>query len=252
MSINDEGPPPKRRTISKRDAGEETTTTDMDRVDEEGSDMVSSSEKSSSSEKVSTRHSSNQQQPINDQESESESEQEVEAEETTSSSGSDSDESDEDEHSESEDENSDEGNPSADDLDGPLSSQDQQRPTALPPIGERSGLRSRLQEFLPQLQKANVELESSSDILDKRIDHVDDGAEQYIEMNLGLGVLSEQRPGEDDEVKLEPTTDTSSDQGTDEDDEAEQRMESSAEDVLARLRGEKAQKASKRKVEELG
>ncbi|KAJ4503998.1 hypothetical protein HRR83_007700 [Exophiala dermatitidis] len=251
MSINDEGPPPKRRTISKRDAGKETTTTDMDRVDEEGSDMVSSSEKSSSSEKVSTRQSPNQQQPINDQESGSESEQEVEAEETTSSSGSDSDESDEDEHSESEDENSDEGNPSGD-LDDPLSSQGQQRPTALPPIGERSGLRSRLQEFLPQLQKANVELESSSDILDKRIDHVDDGAEQYIEMNLGLGVLSEQRPGEDDEVRLEPTTDTSSDQGTDEDDEAEQRMESSAEDVLTRLRGEKAQKASKRKVEELG
>ncbi|KAG9778831.1 hypothetical protein ABEF93_002754 [Exophiala dermatitidis] len=251
MSINDEGPPPKRRTISKREAGEETGTEDMDRVEQRGSEVVSS-EKSSSSEKISTQQSSNQQ-PIDAPESESESDQEVEAEETTSSSGSDSDESAEGEHSESEDKDSDEENPSGDDLDDPLSSQGQQRPTALPPIGERSGLRSRLQEFLPQLQKANADLESSSDnILDKRIDHVDDGAEQYIEMNLGLGVLSEQRPGEDDEVKLEPTTDTSSDQGTDEDDEAEQRMESSAEDVLARLRGEKAQKASKRKVEELG
>ncbi|KAL2438430.1 hypothetical protein ABEF95_010428 [Exophiala dermatitidis] len=248
--INDEGPPPKRRTLFKRDAaGEETGRKDMDTVNQQDSNVASSSEKSP---KVSTRQPQPpNQRPIDDQESGSESDQE-EAEETTSSSGSDSDQSDEDEHSESEDKDSDEGNSSGDDLDDPFFSQGQQRPTALPPIGERAGLRSRLQEFLPQLQKANAELESSNDILDKRIDHVDDGAEQYIEMNLGLGVLSEQRPGEDDEVKLEPTTDTSSDQGTDEDDEAEQRMESSAEDVLARLRGEKAQKASKRKVEELG
>ncbi|KAL2438448.1 hypothetical protein ABEF95_009144 [Exophiala dermatitidis] len=241
MSINDEGPPPKR---SKREAVEETGTKDMDKVDQQDSNVVSL-KKTPSSKKVSTRQSPNQQQPTDDQESESESDQE-ETEETTSSSG--SDESDEDEHSEGED--SDEENASSDDLDSSLLSQGPlQRPTALPPIGERSGLKSRLQEFLPQLQKANADLGSSSDLLDKRIDHVDDGAEQYIEMNLGLGVLSEQQPGKDDEVRLEPTTDTTTDEGSG----AEQRTENPAEHVLARLRGEKAQKAAnKRKVEELG
>ena len=47
-------------------------------------------------------------------------------------------------------------------------------------------LKSRLASFLPQLAAANQTLSHS-----ERIDDVSDGEEQYIEMNLGLGVLSE-------------------------------------------------------------
>ncbi len=57
---------------------------------------------------------------------------------------------------------------------------------------QKSNLRSRLQTFLPQLQQANAELDSGEDSHDKRLDEVPDNAEHYIEMDLGLGVLSEQ------------------------------------------------------------
>jgi hypothetical protein len=61
-------------------------------------------------------------------------------------------------------------------------------------------LTARLMEFLPQLERANAELQkddSGSHRLD--VGHEDD--EQYIEMDLSLGVL-EQRPVEDVEMPL--------------------------------------------------
>ena len=57
-------------------------------------------------------------------------------------------------------------------------------------------LLSRLGAFLPQLRAANAELDSSiaaGQISDKCIENVGSDEEQYIEMNLGLGVLEEKR-----------------------------------------------------------
>ncbi|EXJ78650.1 hypothetical protein A1O1_09051 [Capronia coronata CBS 617.96] len=165
--------------------------------------------------------------------------------------------------------------------------------------GERppSDLKSRLQNFLPQLQKANKDLETSSAsdmtvLMERRIDYVPDDAEQYIEMNLGLGVLTEQKPSlvstrvEEDGVEIRLKRDWSSTDdeeehgGNDEDDDGEflsggprlslpgedsdtrgsspgqgqVQGQGPVEDVLARLMGERVHKGgrTKRKVEELG
>ena len=75
-------------------------------------------------------------------------------------------------------------------------------------------LKSRLAAFLPQLAKANETLEGT-----ERIDDVDDDEERYIEMNLGLGVLSEnkQQDGEIQTKESESESDsvTSSDESGD-------------------------------------
>ena len=65
----------------------------------------------------------------------------------------------------------------------------------------QTDLKSRLASFLPQLQQANAELETDPDAASKQIDHVDDAEEQYIEMNLGLGVLKAKPGSEDAGVK---------------------------------------------------
>ncbi len=54
-----------------------------------------------------------------------------------------------------------------------------------------SDLRSRIASFLPQLRKANEELVTASDGL--CIDAVAEDQDQYIEMDLGLGVLKEKK-----------------------------------------------------------
>jgi hypothetical protein len=54
-----------------------------------------------------------------------------------------------------------------------------------------SDLRSRIASFLPQLRKANEELVAAGD--DRRIDAVAEDQDQYIEMDLGLGVLKEKK-----------------------------------------------------------
>ncbi|EXJ55945.1 hypothetical protein A1O7_08876 [Cladophialophora yegresii CBS 114405] len=74
-------------------------------------------------------------------------------------------------------------------------------------------LKSRLQAFLPQLQQANAELERSGASHDRRIDQISDDAEQYIEMDLGLGVLAEQE-GETPGVKI-PRAEAMGDESSD-------------------------------------
>jgi hypothetical protein len=69
-----------------------------------------------------------------------------------------------------------------------------------------SSLLSKLSAFLPQMKSANEDLEKeiaagrSKDIqLDAEDDEDDEHRNgQYIEMNLGLGVLEEKRPGDDE------------------------------------------------------
>ena len=54
-----------------------------------------------------------------------------------------------------------------------------------------TNIRSRLQEFLPRLEQANTELDHGEDVQDRRVDEVSGDAEHYIEMDLSLGVLTE-------------------------------------------------------------
>jgi hypothetical protein len=109
--------------------------------------------------------------------------------ETTTSSG--SDDSEDDEPSEAE---------SSDEKEGVHDGEARAQQLARGPAPEPD-LKSRLQAFLPQLQQANSELESLGASHDRRIDQISDDADQYIEMDLGLGVLAEQE-GETEEIKI--------------------------------------------------
>ncbi|GKZ69852.1 hypothetical protein AnigIFM50267_005082 [Aspergillus niger] len=75
-------------------------------------------------------------------------------------------------------------------------------------INKNPDLLSRLSAFLPQMKSANEKLEQEiaagrgKDVrleLDGDDDDEDMEGKRYIEMNLGLGVLEEKRPGDDDE-----------------------------------------------------
>ncbi|KAJ9496617.1 hypothetical protein LTR99_004941 [Exophiala xenobiotica] len=127
---------------------------------------------------------------------------------------------------------------------------------AAAPVFAGGDLQSRLQAFLPQLERANAELTTTADALGRRVDHVDDDEEHYIEMDLGLGVLSERRKRREGEIRVD-REDSSSD-GTENDDEVGDGKEGDEEEmgqqtnILARLRGEKASGGTKRKIEDLG
>lgn len=123
------------------------------------------------------------------------------------------------------------------------------QPSALLAAGS-TDLRSRLQTFLPLLQRANAELGDSDNLVDKRVDHVSEDEEHYIEMNLGLGVLSERKRRAEDEVRLEDS-DTVDDED-DEHDDNDVNAGAMQEDVLARLKGERTSRVKKRKIEDLG
>ena len=80
-------------------------------------------------------------------------------------------------------------------------------------IGLASDLRSRLSTFIPELQKANADLQNSEAALSRRLDEVDDDEEHYIEMSLGLGVLKEKSGrAKADGVRLTEDDDTHSDE----------------------------------------
>jgi hypothetical protein len=73
--------------------------------------------------------------------------------------------------------------------------QDEQVPRKKPKmfkIQSNSDILSRVQAFLPQMQQANESLERA-DPAALDIENVNEDEEQYIEMNLGLGVLEEKR-----------------------------------------------------------
>jgi len=126
-------------------------------------------------------------------------------------------------------------------------------PTEQNPAPARE-LRDRLSTFLPQMRQANAELEHGN--VD-RLDDVDDGHEgQYIEMNLGLGVLSERKNGEEGLrwVAESGTESESESESADGGDGGEGEGEGQ-EDVLRKLKGEKVSTANnggKGKIEEVG
>ena len=70
-------------------------------------------------------------------------------------------------------------------------------------VNEAGDLKSRLAAFLPQLAESNLQIEQ----LKKRgeykgMEDVEEGS-QYIEMDLGLGVLEEKKPGQEEEEEDE-------------------------------------------------
>ncbi|KAJ5752969.1 hypothetical protein N7520_009886 [Penicillium odoratum] len=108
-----------------------------------------------------------------------------------------------------------------------------------------SELLARLSSFLPKMKSANEDLEKEiaagrgKDII---LDEVDDDKD-YIEMNLGLGVLEEKRDG-----------DSSGDEADDEDMGGMESgtKKSGVDDILEKLMGGKDLDADKPSIEELG
>lgn len=100
-----------------------------------------------------------------------------------------------------------------------------------------SDLRSRIASFLPQLRKANEELVTAGD--DQRIDAVAEDQDQYIEMDLGLGVLKEKkRPRPmNGEIQTHEISSSSSD-----DDESD--MGDPEKDAMLKLMGRKEARSS--------
>ena len=113
-----------------------------------------------------------------------------------------------------------------------------------------ANLKSRLVSFIPQLQQANAELATDPDVAAKRIDTVDDEEEQYIEMNLGLGVLKAKPTTE---VTATLKTAVSEDRESPDDStsvsEDEVRTENTPTGIVDKLKGVKP---VKRKIEEVG
>ncbi|PPQ92581.1 hypothetical protein CVT25_007273 [Psilocybe cyanescens] len=89
-------------------------------------------------------------------------------------------------------------------------------------------LLSRVQAFLPQLEASNALLSqrAQEDPNSVDIEHIPEGMDQYIEMNLGLGVFEDRshpvnRENEDSEMSTSSSSSESSDKTRDEDSDAD-------------------------------
>lgn len=117
------------------------------------------------------------------------------------------------------------------------------RPPPKPSISassHASALQSRLSAFLPELQRANADLEEDPVAArTQRLDQVGDDEEHYIEMNLGLGVLKEMAGrARADGIRLTDDQDASSDagEGFDSDDTGDAEQASELQFDTTRLR----------------
>ncbi|KEF53456.1 uncharacterized protein A1O9_10431, partial [Exophiala aquamarina CBS 119918] len=140
------------------------------------------------------------------------------------------------------------------DTEGSTSPGENQDSSTKPIRGHSSDLKSRLDAFLPRLERANAELDKTDDIDQRRIDHVPEDAEHYIEMNLGLGVLSEEKDGDErGDLKFRESSSEDEDENGDSDPSTVQPIwkTGSGQDILSQLKGGKMQHSQKRKIEEL-
>ncbi|KAL7417515.1 hypothetical protein BDY24DRAFT_411492 [Mrakia frigida] len=98
------------------------------------------------------------------------------------------------------------------------------RPTTFP-VPENSELLSRLQSFLPLMASANEAL-ATADLEELDIENVGEGEEQYVEMDLGLGVFDARLAGEEGEGSGSDSSDededASDEDSSEEDDEEEE------------------------------
>ncbi|KAL3480389.1 hypothetical protein BJX99DRAFT_254692 [Aspergillus californicus] len=107
-----------------------------------------------------------------------------------------------------------------------------------------SSLLSKISAFLPQMKSANEDLQREVDagnvkeIVQLDNEDEDQGDGQYIEMNLGLGVLEEQRSNDE--------------QGSGEGNKPQHSEPSEETDLLDKLMGKKASSSDKPSIQELG
>ncbi|KAF3397759.1 hypothetical protein F1880_005931 [Penicillium rolfsii] len=167
----------------------------------------------------------------------------------TSSSGSSS------ESESAEEESEDEDHEMRDDQDTTISASE----PSIPHIGGRpkpnihrmeggSDLLSRLSSFLPQIKNANEDLEkqiAAGKGQEMVLDSVDDDGKEYIEMNLGLGVLEEKRDDNEDA--------SSGDEGDDEspDGDSQNSKDHADSDLLGQLMGAITCTSDKPTIEEM-
>jgi hypothetical protein len=90
---------------------------------------------------------------------------------------------------------------------------------------------------------ANAELEKLAQeggLEGKRLEDVGEG-DEYVEMELGLGVMEEKKEGEDssDDSSDESSEDSSDDSEDDDEDDREKTKEQKEKDILGRLMGHK-------------
>ncbi|KAG9565763.1 hypothetical protein KCU71_g1644, partial [Aureobasidium melanogenum] len=109
-----------------------------------------------------------------------------------------------------------------------------------------SDLQSRLQAFLPQMAAANAELEKlakEGGLEGKRLEDVGEG-DEYVEMELGLGVMEEKREGEENsedssDESSEDSSEDSSEVDEEDDKKKQKEKEQKEKDILGRLMGHK-------------
>ncbi|GJJ77976.1 hypothetical protein EMPS_10335 [Entomortierella parvispora] len=103
--------------------------------------------------------------------------------------------------------------PTKDELISKLLKDDKAKPSAAVPVGERktfkvqSDLLARLQDFLPKIKDANDQLDKmvKQDPKSVDIENVDEeSGEQYIEMDLGLGVFDMKKDVTEDDIIINP------------------------------------------------
>ncbi|CAP81132.1 Uncharacterized protein C12orf45-like protein [Penicillium chrysogenum] len=114
-----------------------------------------------------------------------------------------------------------------------------------------SGLLSRLNAFLPKMKDANEDLKrqiEAGEAGDLVLDNADENGEQYIEMDLGLGVLEEKR---DDDSSSDEESDDEGSEGATGPGKAPQEMNDS--DIIGKLMGGKGKKSNtdKPSIEEM-
>ena len=123
-------------------------------------------------------------------------------------------------------------------------------PTLSHPASDAPTLQARLASFLPRLRKANDNLLDSADILQRRVDEVGEDESEYIEMNLGLGVLKEKARTGDGQIILHDSASSSDDSSAE---DCGSRGEGGGrKDVMNELMGRKVTKSSQPTVQELG
>ncbi|KAF8920035.1 hypothetical protein CPB85DRAFT_1451641 [Mucidula mucida] len=99
------------------------------------------------------------------------------------------------------------------------------------PIDPPADLLARVQSFLPQMEASNAILSQRAEADPKSVDieHLADNMEQYIEMNLGLGVFEQH--GKD--FEMGSSSSSSSDSEDDEDSDSDTDSDSSSEIITS-------------------
>ncbi|KAK0202410.1 hypothetical protein DFS33DRAFT_1384763 [Desarmillaria ectypa] len=100
-----------------------------------------------------------------------------------------------------------------------------------------SELLSRVQAFLPEIEASNAILTQRVELDPKSVDieHITEGMDQYIEMNLGLGVFEHRKDAQSQQQNLDFQMGVSSASESDEEDSSDTDSDSSSEIITSFL-----------------